>query len=207
MRTRGTTVYVHWKTKALSRHQMWPPWGRRDGRRRNSKRRDGRPVTARSGKEWCCCCCCCYSCCCCGRLPPPLLPLQLCNVQLFSAITYGVISKTNYNENKLIAMTSHDIWRMHNISEISCDSSQVSSLYISVSAQSDRRAISIDSIIRPYVCFVISTYAAEQNTSRFHSLSYHIVPNRRAVRQWDGLGAGLLISQTWTERDHPLVGF
>ena len=33
---------------------------------------------------------------------------------------------------------------------------------------------------------------------------YRIVPNRRAVREWEGLGARLLISQKWDECGHPL---
>ena len=33
---------------------------------------------------------------------------------------------------------------------------------------------------------------------------YRIVPNRRAVREWEGLGASLLISQKWDECGYPL---
>ena len=33
---------------------------------------------------------------------------------------------------------------------------------------------------------------------------YRIVPNRHAVREWEGLGARLLISQKWDECGHPL---
>ena len=34
--------------------------------------------------------------------------------------------------------------------------------------------------------------------------AYRIVPNRRAVREWEGLGARLLISQKWDECGHSL---
>ena len=33
---------------------------------------------------------------------------------------------------------------------------------------------------------------------------YRIVPNRRAVREWEGLGARLLIYQKWDECGHSL---
>ena len=83
----------------------------------------------------------------------------------------------------------------------SCVSSQVTSLCISIRAQSDRRAISIGPILlrddlRCLFCF--PTYAAEQEKSRLHSLSYGIVPNESVVRQWESLGARLLISHKYT---------